>query len=190
MVVSGISRDTACTFSSLSLSLGRKREREKEREREREMQLGAQAFRDNHRIAVEDEALAEQLWDKGGLCHICADLRYNGNPPVGLNSNIRFYRYSAGQKFSKHVDGSYQLASGAETGYTLLVYLNGGNNKKGGLVGGETMFYGERGERLLAVTPKCGMALLHLHGEECMEHEGALVRSGCKYILRSDVLFQ
>lgn len=41
-----------------------------------------------------------------------------------------------------------------------------------------------------AVAPQAGMALLHLHGEECLEHEGAVVRSGVKYVLRSDVIFQ
>lgn len=34
------------------------------------------------------------------------------------------------------------------------------------------------------------MALLHRHGEECLEHEALPVQKGLKYILRSDVVFQ
>jgi hypothetical protein len=34
------------------------------------------------------------------------------------------------------------------------------------------------------------MALLHRHGEaHCLEHEGAAVEAGLKYVLRSDVVF-
>ncbi len=31
--------------------------------------------------------------------------------------------------------------------------------------------------------------LLHLHGDECLEHEAAAVTAGVKYILRSDVVY-
>lgn len=122
-------------------------------------------------------------------------------------------RYSEGQRFGKHVDGSQDLPGGAVTGYTLLVYLNGHGGRKAGrgapkrggaaasgggggggaflprLAGGETVFYDDRGARMHAVAPCAGSALLHLHGEACLEHEGAAVRSGVKYVLRSDVVF-
>jgi len=58
------------------------------------------------------------------------------------------------------------------------------------LVGGETVFYSSRGKVLASVSPKCGMALLHLHGDHCLEHEAKPVLQGLKYILRSDVVFQ
>lgn len=38
--------------------------------------------------------------------------------------------------------------------------------------------------------PQAGLALLHKHAPDCLEHEGAAVKSGVKYILRSDVVFQ
>lgn len=87
------------------------------------------------------------------------------------------------------------------------MYLNGrGGRRKGGrppkgaaagsagvvsatLAGGETIFYNDSGARMHAVAPRAGMALLHLHGDDCLEHEGAAVRSGVKYVLRSDVVF-
>lgn len=100
------------------------------------------------------------------------------------------------------MDGSNYLPGGRVTGYTLLIYLNGRGESKGSrgadknpgnvgpqLAGGETIFYDERGTVLRSVAPAAGMALLHLHGEECYEHEGAVVKAGTKYVLRSDVVF-
>ena len=48
---------------------------------------------------------------------------------------------------------------------------------------------GKRGKLVAAVAPRPGLALLHLHGDDCLEHEGAEVLSGIKYVLRSDVLY-
>lgn len=117
---------------------------------------------------------------------------------VRSKKRLRCCRYSEGQRFGKHVDGSHALAGGRVTGYTLLIYLNGQAEGKGRgtasragpeLAGGETVFYDERGAVLRSVSPAAGMALLHLHGDECYEHEGAVVRAGTKYVLRSDIVF-
>lgn len=50
-----------------------------------------EAYRDNDRIAVDDPALAEALWD-AGLSKFLADFKIRGKVAVGLNPNIRFYR--------------------------------------------------------------------------------------------------
>lgn len=39
------------------------------------------------------------------------------------------------------------------------------------------------------VLPLEGMALLHVHGYNCMLHEARNVTEGVKYVLRSDVAF-
>ncbi len=49
---------------------------------------------------------------------------------------------------------------------------------------------GNRNRKLAAVEPRAGLALLHKHGEHCLDHEAAEVKSGVKYVLRSDVVFQ
>ncbi len=48
---------------------------------------------------------------------------------------------------------------------------------------------GLRGKKVLRVSPKAGLALLHPHGDDCLEHEAAEVKRGIKYILRSDVVY-
>jgi hypothetical protein len=35
-----------------------------------------------------------------------------------------------------------------------------------------------------------GMALLHKHGDDCLLHEGREVKSGEKWVLRSDLVVQ
>ncbi len=63
-------------------------------------------------------------------------------------------RYGPGQSFGKHVDDSVDIGDGMYTEYTLLIYLSGSGSpaakgkQKGvtkpspGLLGGETIFYG------------------------------------------------
>lgn len=55
--------------------------------------------------------------------------------------------------------------------------------KRCGLAGGK------RGRLVAAIVPEPGLALLHMHGDDCLEHEGAEVLSGVKYVLRSDILY-
>ncbi|KAM7266365.1 hypothetical protein ACFE04_004262 [Oxalis oulophora] len=157
-----------------------------------------EAFRDNDRIAVDDPALAQSLWDSG-LSSLFDDISIRGRVAVGLNPNIRLYRYKVGQRFGCHIDESVSLGEGKRTHYTLLIYLSGVSKAKGkndssspsteSLVGGETVFYGSRNRIVAEVAPVEGMALFHIHGDKCMLHEARNVTKGVKYILRSDVTF-
>ncbi|KAF5185731.1 2-oxoglutarate (2OG) and Fe(II)-dependent oxygenase superfamily protein [Thalictrum thalictroides] len=126
-----------------------------------------EAYRDNHRFAVEDPVLAATIWESG-LKKVFADIEIRGKVAVGLNPNIRFYRYNVGQRFGRHIDESVDLVDGSQTYYTLLIYLSGGSNGESGesLVGGETVFYGSRRGVVAEVAPVEGMALLHIHGDK------------------------
>lgn len=59
------------------------------------------------------------------------------------------YRYTIGQRFGRHIDESVDLGDGSKTYYTLLIYLSGKGSAKDSsgqaLVGGETVFYDQRG---------------------------------------------
>ncbi|GMN44691.1 hypothetical protein TIFTF001_013883 [Ficus carica] len=159
-----------------------------------------EAYRDNDRVSVNDPALADSVW-ASGLNQLFSDIKIRGKAAVGLNPNLRFYRYKVGQRFGRHIDESVHLGDGKRTHYTLLIYLSGGvskgkNDLKGSkdsslepLVGGETVFYGSRNNVVAEVAPTEGMALLHIHGDKCMLHEARKVGKGVKYVFRSDVAF-
>ncbi|XP_010255579.1 PREDICTED: uncharacterized protein LOC104596209 [Nelumbo nucifera] len=160
-----------------------------------------EAYRDNDRISVNDPVLAETIWESG-LKSFFTDIKIRGKVAVGLNPNIRFYRYKVGQRFGRHIDESVDLGDGRQTHYTLLIYLSGGSRQKANgdrtnnrdsseepLVGGETVFYDSRRGVVAEVAPIEGMALFHIHGNKCMLHEARNVTKGVKYVFRSDVAF-
>jgi len=142
-----------------------------------------EAYRENGRIQLDDALLADHLWRVAGLKESLSQLLIDGEAPLGLNSNIRVYRYLSGQRFGRHIDESVNVSQPAgSTWYTLLIYLSE-------VSGGETIFYNHRGRKIASISPKAGLALIHRHGEECFEHEGAAVKSGTKYVLRSDIVY-
>jgi len=114
----------------------------------------------------------------------------SARPAHSLNSNIRLYKYTPSQHFDPHYDDSIRDAkTGAVSEWTLLIYLTGVED---GVQGGETVFYPNskaKASEAMAVQLTRGTALLHRHGNECLLHEGSKVRSGTKYILRSDIMF-
>ncbi|XP_008803774.2 uncharacterized protein LOC103717237 isoform X2 [Phoenix dactylifera] len=151
-----------------------------------------EAYRDNDRISVNDPVLAECIWESG-LKKVFDDIKVQEKVAVGLNPNIRFYRYKVGQRFGRHIDESVDLGDGCKTQYTLLIYLSGSEGSKvkksvGGnqesfmqsLVGGETVFYDQRQGVVAEVAPVEGMALLHIHGAKCMLHEARAVARNVK----------
>ncbi|GBB98154.1 hypothetical protein RclHR1_03150017 [Rhizophagus clarus] len=144
-----------------------------------------EAYRDNDRFSIEDIKFSQELY-KSGLGSLVSTL--TKKPAAGLNPNIRIYKYSAGQKFGKHYDDSVQDSLGRISEWTLLIYLNGGDNENDVfLCGGETVFYKKKEE--IVVKPERGMALLHKHGHDCLLHEAKEVKRGFKYVLRSDLMF-
>lgn len=78
-------------------------------------------------------------------------------------------RYTEGQRFGRHIDESVDLGDGSKTYYTLLIYLSGKGSAKDSsaqaLVGGETVFYDQRGGVVAEVLPdsKILISLIKLH---------------------------
>ncbi|KLJ07809.1 hypothetical protein EMPG_16719 [Blastomyces silverae] len=121
-----------------------------------------EAVRVNDRFQVHDPAFAERLWSSTALRELV--LGEGGEPlwggeVLGLNPNIRIYRYAPGQFFDKHYDDSVPLIHTpftpptpsittttttttptipAKTTWTLLIYLTT-------CTGGETVFYPDDG---------------------------------------------
>lgn len=126
---------------------------------------------------------------------------------IGLYDRLRVYRYLPGHYFGQHYDEAViaevedfrqletpKLVKGT-TRWTLLIYLTG--EDKGEVEGGETVFYpgvdargiGNDASEVVKVELEKGMMLLHKHGDDCLLHEGSLVKKGVKWVLRSDLIF-
>lgn len=165
-----------------------------------------EAVRVNDRFQITDPEFAKTLWEQSGLKDVIGrkgEAMWGGEV-VGLNPNIRIYRYRKGQFFDKHCsppgsvcicfffsfffdvsvltsiidDDSVSLSFGSPPVpcRTTWTLLIYITGQSDGVVGGETVFYTRprRGEEVV-VEPEKGLALLHKHGADCMLHEGRLV---------------
>eukprot|EP01048_Picozoa_sp_COSAG05_P007043 COSAG05_NODE_483_length_9358_cov_36.727184_7_plen_321_part_00 len=126
---------------------------------------------------------------------------------AGLNQRWRLYKYGPGDVFKPHTDGDWpgsavvdgklhQDAFGDRwSAYTFVLYLNEDFD------GGDTVFYQPKPSvdnphvyadyDRVSVPAVAGAALVFPHGSDPRSplHEGALVSSGTKMIIRSDVLY-
>ena len=88
---------------------------------------------------------------------------------------FRFYKYQPGEQFKKHRDQSFIRNEIEASYFTFMIYLNDNYD------GGETTF------NHLTIHPKQGMGLIFQHD---LEHEGAPVIKGIKYVLRTDIMYR
>ncbi len=135
------------------------------------------SVRNNTRVMFDDQQLADSLWQRIEP-FVLSPIK--GRNAVGLNERIRYYRYEEGHVFRPHYDGSFERANGEKSQLTFMVYLNED------FEGGATRFDLNHPHGEVSVIPKTGTALLFIHS---LRHEGAMVFSGRKYILRSDIMF-
>ncbi|KAJ2089601.1 putative serine/threonine-protein kinase iks1 [Coemansia sp. RSA 487] len=152
-----------------------------------------EAFRNNARWSTVSKECAQRVWLDTGMAKLLSDWKHpDGRVPVGLLENIRLYSYGPRQRFGKHYDDYFFDSKGRRTEYTLLIYLNSIDDPRFGIggqpSGGETVFYARRMEPV-SVKPEAGLALLHKHGADCLQHEALELRNSYKYVLRSDVVF-
>jgi hypothetical protein len=130
--------------------------------------------RHNSRAAIEDFELADALWQR---VKRIVPKKIDDKSVIGLNERLRFYRYTSGQRFAAHLDGYFIRSEFERSLLTLILYLNED------FTGGETFFLNS--ETLVA--PQTGKALVFAHQ---LWHEGLPVKSGTKYILRTDVIYR
>lgn len=136
------------------------------------------SLRNNARAFLEDEALAAELWKRAAPF---VPTWSDGGVPCRLHERFRFYRYETAEQFGLHMDGCVRRGEDEASRMTFMVYLSDVDE------GGETNFYRTGGEVEFAVRPAAGRALLFDH---LRLHEGASVRKGCKYVLRTDVMYR
>lgn len=129
--------------------------------------------RKNGRVIIDDPELAASLWERLAPW---MPPSFGLHRAVGLNERFRYYRYTEGEYFNWHGDGSFVRSDGERSLFTAMIYLNDD------FEGGTTDFWGGR-----SIAPRRGMALLFEHRRL---HRGAAVTRGSKYVLRSDVMYR
>ncbi len=135
-------------------------------------------IRDNTRVIFDDMTAADALFRR---MQPLLDPDQSGWALEGLNERFRVYRYQVGQRFRWHRDGHYERPRRLGqplscSHFSLLLYLNDD------FEGGRTEFRPE-----VRIEPKTGSALLFPHA---VLHQGARVEAGCKYLLRTDVMYR
>ncbi|HEX7701602.1 MAG TPA: 2OG-Fe(II) oxygenase [Kofleriaceae bacterium] len=128
--------------------------------------------RNNQRVMFDDTGLAAKLFARIAVPESLCDMR-----AVGLNERFRCYRYEPGQRFAPHRDGYFARDDHERSLLTFMIYLNDD------FTGGETAFLSYD----CSAKPRVGTALLFQH---LLDHEGCIVHTGVKYVLRSDVMYR
>ncbi len=133
-------------------------------------------IRNNTRVMFDDAPLAQVLFERV-KAHLPARLETDWHL-CGLNERLRCYRYAPGQFFAPHFDGAFNRSASEGSLLTVMVYLSACE------AGGQTRFLDLDGHD---VDPVPGRALIFNH---LLLHEGAEVKQGLKYAIRSDVMFR
>ena len=130
--------------------------------------------RNNTRVIIDDPERAQQLFEKVRE-HLPEEIY--GWKLQGINERFRFYKYVPGEYFKWHFDGAYERSPVEVSQLTLMVYLNEDCE------GGETQF----ADDIRGVVPETGKLLIFSHP---ILHQGCEVKSGVKYVLRTDVMYR
>ena len=130
-------------------------------------------IRNNERLLFTDVDLAETLWNR--VKEVVPE-KMEDYTVTGLNEMFRIYKYTKGQRFKMHRDGSYQRNKKERSFFSFIIYLNDD------FEGGETDF-----RKLFTIKPEEGSALLFHHP---YRHEGKEILLGTKYVLRTDIMYK
>lgn len=137
-------------------------------------------------------AFAQYLF--GALAPVLPKI-YQNEDIADINERCRYLFYEPGQAFAEHYDGCYQRDPGHSTEkegrrcrsrITLQLYLNDVPAKDGGATTFIADSRGARGANDIPCNPKAGSILIF---SQNLLHEGSTLESGCKYTMRSEVMY-
>jgi hypothetical protein len=137
-------------------------------------------YRSNTRVIVFSEELASGLFARLTLCK-SIQTEFDGWRMCKVNPQFRFCKYTPNQLFAKHLDGCFVESESEKSFYTINIYLNEDFDE------GATRFY--LTDDPIVIQPKTGMAVIFNHQTKSYLHDGQAVSEGCKYLLRTDLMF-
>jgi len=145
------------------------------------------SYRGNLRLSSVDFTLASQLM-KRVFSFAPSDISLPDGSSwalSNLNEQFRLSKYLSGDEFKPHVDAKYLRSEKEQSMFTLNIYLNESFS------GGATRFYNKDRDKMVAeVTPVSGLCLLFRQPPGAyLVHDGEMVKSGTKYLLRTDLLY-
>jgi prolyl 4-hydroxylase len=140
----------------------------------RGVEMDAQV-RNNRRVIFDDAERANDLFDR---VKDRIPQEIHGMTLSGSNERLRCYEYQPGHRFIPHSDGAFIRNEFERSWYTYIIYLNEE------FEGGETIFFVEPE---IVIKPRTGAGLFFQHP---IIHEGALVTSGIKYAVRTDLMYR
>jgi len=145
-------------------------------------------YRGNLRLMSFDDSLANVIFEriKDQLPETLTHLGKDGWRIHSMNTKFRLAKYYPGHKFDTHVDAAFGPRKDFRSFYTVNIYINDD------FTGGSTRFYqhGHLDKHCEAIKPVSGMALIFRQPpKESHYHDGEIVKSGIKYLLRTDVMY-
>lgn len=148
------------------------------------------SYRGNLRLTTVDPNLANVVWQR--LQPLVPSVLTVGKSDdewhaIGLNECWRLAKYHPGDVFKGHCDACFtRVRDVEESMLTVNIYMNGG------FEGGSTRFYfNDHDKADFSVTPKPGLCLLFRQPPgQAYYHDGEQLRSGLKYLFRSDVMYR
>lgn len=103
------------------------------------------------------------------------------------NERMRFLKYTGGEYFYEHQDGTYVTPDGLERSYfTFHLYLSNAAEDDGGATVFHSMNLDKKKD--IKVIPKLGRVLLFQH--RGLLHSGEEVTGGTKYTMRTDLMYK
>jgi prolyl 4-hydroxylase len=131
------------------------------------------------RCILDSAEFADRLWKR--IQHGIFQKLPGGLVAKRLNDHLRILKYTAGDSFVMHRDGTYVTPDMTESSqYTVLIYLNTDYE------GGFTTYYNAAESAGVPVIPKKGSVVIQ--HQKCLHGVPPLI-SGTKYALRTEVMY-
>lgn len=105
------------------------------------------------------------------------DLNISGISQQFGESSLLCYKYNVNDYFALHTDGVIVREDGAESVFSMVIYLNDD------FEGGQTVFP----EKSIEIQPETGKIIIFNSDEP---HLSEMIKTGCKYIIETAIMYK